>query len=106
MTPKPAPILPMPRRGGTAPPALEVGDQAVRRLAALVLGAAALAERLEELATAMDPCAAKRARTARVVQLRAFAAWGRTAIQRAAVDDDYAQRLCADNGATPAAPSA
>ena len=107
MTPKRLAALPLQRRETGAVPAVDALEQSVRRLADLVLGATAFADRLQQLSALRDPtedAAVSRARTERITQLRAFASWGRAAIARAAVDDAYAERMRA--GRAPRAPHA
>lgn len=87
MTPQPASTVPTQR---PAEPC-DADEQSVRRLADLVLGAAALADRLEGAAAGkpLDPTCAER-----VVRLRDFATWGSGAIDRAVADDAYAHLVC------------
>jgi hypothetical protein len=66
-------------------PAAERAEQAVRRVAQLVLAATSLADRLEHLG-ATD---AARHRSERITQLREAAAAGRRALLRMAVDDAF-----------------
>ena len=83
--------IPSPRTGSS----VDVHEQSVRRLADLVLGAAALADRLERAAAdaALPP---NPARAERVARLRHFARWTSGAIDRAVADDEYAQRVCGE----------
>lgn len=74
-------------------PVDDASEQSVRRLSELVLGASALADRLQR-ERGDDP-----ARTARIEQLRGFATWARAAIDRAVTDDAYAQQVCGGNDA-------
>ena len=83
--------IPSPRTGGPA----DAHEQSVRRLADLVLGAAALADRLERAAAAAD-IPPNPARAERVARLRDFAAWTSGAIDRAVTDDAYAQQVCGE----------
>jgi uncharacterized membrane protein len=83
--------IPSPRPSSLA----DAHEQSVRRLADLVLGAAALADRLERAALDAD-IPPNPARAERVARLRAFAAWTSGAIDRAVTDDGYAQRFCGE----------
>ena len=78
-------------------PVEDASEQSVRRLSELVLGASALADRLQR-EPGDDP-----ARRARIDQLRGFATWGRSAIDRAVTDDSYAQQVV--SGAQAARPT-
>jgi hypothetical protein len=104
MSAKRVPWLPVQRLGSRRGQRADASEQAVRRLADLVLGATALAERLQRLAGSAESAAAHRARTARIAQLSAFADWGRAAIGRAVADDGYAEQICGDDGRAPASP--
>ena len=83
--------IPSPRTGSSP----DAHEQSVRRLADLVLGAAALADRLERAAADAD-LPPNPARAERVARLRDFASWTCAAIDRAVTDGDYAQRVCGD----------
>jgi hypothetical protein len=87
MTPQPTSTVPAQR---LAEPC-DADEQSVRRLADLVLGAAALADRLERAAAdrPLDATCAER-----VARLRDFATWGSGAIDRAVSDDAYAHFVC------------
>lgn len=87
MTPQPASSVPAQRTADWC----DADEQSVRRLADLVLGAAALADRLEG-AAAHGPL--DLARAERVARLRDFATWGSGAIDRAVADDAYAHLVC------------
>lgn len=83
------PEVPAQRLGPTSSP--DPGEQSVRRLADLVLGATSLADRLERTAPALGAPADLRER---IADLRAFAEFTRRAIDRAVTDDAYARQLC------------